>query len=107
MLLSVFKDNSDNDYVTIVALLLISIMLTLTLAYMSCKIRRTDFLLTLPTKFFLSCKLFVIIYIIVATAIGLHDQMMAYFIDIFLSYIVPLWLTKDLSALCMSGPQPG
>ena len=107
ILFAIFKANSQNDNITIVALLLISIMLTLAFGYISSKLRRTSFVLRLPTIIFLLVKLSLIVYIIVNCAIDLHIEIMPQLIDFFLNYIVTMYLGNELIALGMNGPNPG
>lgn len=103
----ILKNGADNDRITIIALLLISIMITLSLVFISSKLRRKDFFLSFPTVIFLLFKLFIISYLLVCCAINLHTEMMYYLINISLNYIVPLGLSNELLALGMNGPDRG
>jgi len=105
-LFTVFKCNSNNDIITVVALLFISVMLTLGFAFISSKLRISEFKLGLPTKIFLLCKVILILYILINNAIGIHAELMASILHIWLTYILPLFIGNELLTLSMNASNP-
>jgi hypothetical protein len=103
----ILKNGTNNDHITVIALLFISIIMTLSLVFISSKLRRKDFVLSLPTCIFILVKLFLIFYILVCCAINLHTEFMSYLINSYLNYIVPLYLGNELLAFGMNGPNSG
>lgn len=58
-------------------MLLLSIILTLCIVYISCRLRRTYFALTFITKFIILCKLLLIFYIIGCYAMNIHREIIS------------------------------
>jgi hypothetical protein len=104
VLFAVFKCNSGNDSITVIALLLISIILTLFFVFVRAKLSRSPFKLSLPTKLFLLSKVFLIICIIISNGLDIHKDFLACILDYWFNYIYPVFLGNELLALGMSGP---
>jgi len=105
ILFIIFKDSTSDDPLTLIALLFTSIILTISLIYISSILRRRDFVLRLPTIILLMCKVFFIIYIIATWAIDLHTDLMI-LIPIWLD-LIALYLGNEVLVFGMSGPSGG
>lgn len=103
----VYRNSCSHDIIAAVALLFISIMITLFLAAISAKLNNYKFRLSLPTTVFLSFKVILVIYYLVSYYLGIHNDIMLFVQDLSFTYIIPFFLGNDLLTLSMSQPIKG
>jgi hypothetical protein len=103
----VFKASCINDNVTAVTLLAISIFITLSLSAISAKLKNTEFNLSIVTTVLLVFKILLIMYFIVGYIVDIHSDIMLLLNDLFFTYIIPLFIVKDLLSLSMNQPITG
>lgn len=107
VLFTLLKCNSNNEHITIIYLLVISILLTLFFAFLSANLKRSPFKLSLLTILFLLSKIFLIFFIIIRYATDIHLELMEYILHVVLTYVIPLVMGNELLALSMNGPVSG
>jgi hypothetical protein len=107
VLFCVCRDSCNNDVIAAVALLFISIMITLFLAAISAKLSNHKFRLSFTTTVFLSFKVILVIYYIVSYFVGIHHDIMLFIQDLSFTYIIPVFLGNEFLTLSMSQPITG
>lgn len=82
-------------------------MLTLVLVFVSAKLHRSEFKLSLPTIVFLLSKVLLILFIIISNAICMHTELIESILHILFTYILPLFICNELLVLSINGPNSG
>ena len=107
VLFCVYKSSSNDDPITTVALLIISILITIFLAATYAKLNNHNFRLNTITVVFIALKIFLIIYFIISYFIGIHPDVMLIVKFLSFTYIIPLFLANELLTFVMNHPITG
>jgi hypothetical protein len=100
----VAKANCNNEIVTAVGLLILSMIITLCLSAISAKLKNTEFKLSIFTTAILIFKLFLIVYFIVSYVVDIHSNIVLFINYLFFTCIIPLFIGNELLTFSMSQP---
>ena len=86
---TMFKCNIDSGVETVIALVLLSILLTVLLRYFACCLNNKPFRLGTAASAVIFGKLFLIFYLVVSHFLDFHYMAMSFILDFWFTYVVP------------------